>query len=107
MPEILLGSADQEDHTARLIAGPHDPQLVVDRELERLQPALAADEDDRHDDQMRADQRFEDITAQYTNELVSSGYSHRVSRSAWSAAPWSAAGHCFPRSCRLRFAGGD
>jgi hypothetical protein len=58
-PDILLGSADQKDIGAGLIAGPGDPQLIIDRELERLQPALAANEDDRCDDKMRADQRLE------------------------------------------------
>ena len=62
--DVVLGPADQKYPGARLMTGPRDPQRIIDQELERLQPAMAAGEDNRCDDQVRTDDRLEGRAAQ-------------------------------------------
>jgi hypothetical protein len=52
------------------MTGPHDPQRIIDQQLERLQPTIAPGQNDRCDDDVCADQRLEGRAVQQTNDAT-------------------------------------
>jgi len=111
--EVFLGSTDQQNPGVRLVAGPRDSQLVIDRQLKGLQPAMAAQQDDRRNIRCVPISALR-ISLRSRRKIRSRAGARRsmprrrrslFSRSAWSAAPWSGAACCSPRSCRCRSAG--